>query len=59
MNDQPNFSTWEREVLDKFAEDAYVLMQQQAETIEQLRQDFRDAMKLLRATSQRGPVTFR
>jgi len=48
MNDQPNFSTWEREALDKFAQNAYVLMQQQAEALEQLRQDLRDAMQLLR-----------
>jgi len=31
--------------------DAYIRMQQQTEAIEQLRQDLRDAMKLLRSTA--------
>ncbi len=48
MNDLPNFPAWERQTLDKFALDAYIRMQQQAEAIEQLRQDLRDAMSLLR-----------
>ena len=51
MNDLPNFPAWERATLDKFAADAYIRMQQQAEAIEQLRQDLRDAMKLLRSTT--------
>ena len=50
MNDLPNFPAWERQTLDKFAQDSYIRMQQQAEAIEQLRQDLRDAMKLLRKT---------
>ena len=48
MSDLPNFAAWERQTLDKFAQDSYIRMQQQAEAIEQLRQDLRDAMKLLR-----------
>jgi hypothetical protein len=48
LNDLPNFPAWERQTLDKFALDAYIRMQQQAEAIEQLRQDLRDAMSLLR-----------
>jgi hypothetical protein len=48
LNDLPNFAAWERQTLDRFALDAYIRMQQQAEAIEQLRQDLRDAMKLLR-----------
>lgn len=51
MNDLPNFPAWERATLDKFAADAYIRIQQQAEAIEQLRQDLRDAMKLLRSTT--------
>ena len=51
MNDLPNFPAWERQTLDRFATDAYIRMQQQAEAIEQLRQDLRDAMKLLRSTA--------
>lgn len=48
MSDLPNFPAWERQTLDKFAADSYIRMQQQAEAIEQLRQDLRDAMNLLR-----------
>jgi hypothetical protein len=51
LNDLPNFAAWERQTLDKFALDAYIRMQQQAEAIEQLRQDLRDAMQLLRSTA--------
>jgi hypothetical protein len=51
LNDLPNFPAWERQTLDKFAADSYIRMQQQAEAIEQLRQDLRDAMKLLRSTA--------
>ena len=48
MNDLPNFSVWERQTLDRFALDAYIRLQQQQEALEQLRQDLRDAMNLLR-----------
>jgi hypothetical protein len=48
LNDLPNFSAWERQTLDKFALDAYIRLQQQQEALEQLRQDLRDAMQLLR-----------
>jgi len=51
LNDLPNFAAWERQTLDKFAADSYIRMQQQAEAIEQLRQDLRDAMKLLRSAA--------
>ncbi len=44
----PIFATWERETLDKFAMDAYLRLQEQQEALEQLRQDLRDAMALLR-----------
>ena len=48
MNDLPNFAAWERTTLDKFALDAYIRLQAQQEALEQLRQDLRDAMALLR-----------
>jgi len=48
MNDQPNFSTWERETLDKFAQNAYTQIQAQQDALEQLRGDLRDAMNELR-----------
>jgi len=48
MTDLPNFSAWERVTLDKFALDAYLRLQAQQEALEQLRQDLRDAMALLR-----------
>ena len=48
MNDLPNFAAWERLTLDKFALDAYLRLQAQQEALEQLRQDLRDAMALLR-----------
>jgi hypothetical protein len=44
----PNFASWERETLDKFAEEAYLRLQAQEEALEQLRGDLKDAMKLLR-----------
>lgn len=51
MSDLPNFAAWERQTLDKFALDAYLRLQAQQEALEQLRQDLRDAMQLLRSTS--------
>jgi hypothetical protein len=48
LTDLPNFAAWERLTLDKFALDAYIRLQQQQEALEQLRQDLRDAMNLLR-----------
>jgi len=44
MNDTPNFAAWSNENLAQFAKEAYVRMQHQQETIEQLRQDWKDAM---------------
>jgi hypothetical protein len=51
MDDLPNFAAWERTTLDKFALDAYLRLQAQQEALEQLRQDLRDAMKLLRSAT--------
>lgn len=44
MKDTPNFATWTNENLAQFAAEAYKQMQHQQETIEQLRQDWKDAM---------------
>ena len=44
----PNFASWERETLDKFATEAYLRLQWQEDALEQLRGDLKDAMKLLR-----------
>jgi len=44
----PNFASWERETLDKFATEAYLRLQAQEDALEQLRGDLKDAMKLLR-----------
>lgn len=53
MKDDPKFESlaaWSHASLVKFAQDAYVRMQQDHQTIEQLRLDLKDAMKLLRET---------
>ena len=47
----PNFAAWERDLLDKFAEDAYRRLQAQEDALEQLRLDLKDAMKLLRSAT--------
>ena len=33
----PNFAAWDRQLLDKFAAEAYLRLQQQEEALEQLR----------------------
>ena len=54
----PNFAAWERDLLDKFAEDAYRRLQAQEDALEQLRGDLKDAMKLLRIQQVLGdPVS--
>ena len=45
---QPDFPIWKRENLDKFAQEAFVRMGELEDANEQLRQDLRDAMELLR-----------
>lgn len=47
----PNFPAWDRDLLDKFAEEAYRRLQQQEDALEQLRLDLKDAMKLLRSAT--------
>jgi hypothetical protein len=44
----PNFAAWDRQLLDKFAGEAYLRLQAQEDALEQLRGDLKDAMKLLR-----------
>lgn len=44
----PDFPSWQRKTLDKFAQDAFRRMDELEEANEQLKQDLKDAMKLLR-----------
>ena len=44
----PEFKTWERENLDKFATDAYMKLQEQEDLIQQLHCDLKDAIKAYR-----------
>ena len=50
----PTFATWDRVILDKFALDAYLRLQQQQDQLEQLRGDLRDAIEAYRALNK-GP----
>ena len=50
----PTFATWDRAVLDKFAMEAYLRLQQQQDQLEQLRGDLKDAIKAYRALNK-GP----
>jgi len=45
----PTFATWDRAVLDKFAMEAYLRLQQQQDQLEQLRGDLKDAIEAYRA----------
>lgn len=49
MNQGPNFAAWSNENLANFAFEAYLRLQTQQDTIEQLRGDLKDAMQLVRA----------
>ena len=44
----PTFATWDRAVLDKFAMEAYLRLQQQQDQLEQLRGDLKDAIAAYR-----------
>jgi len=44
----PEFKTWTRENLDKFATDAYLKLQEQEDLIQQLNCDLKDAIKAYR-----------
>jgi uncharacterized protein YegP (UPF0339 family) len=48
MKELPNFAAWNHETLAKFASDAYLRMQEQQEAIEQLQQNWKDAMQEIR-----------
>ena len=48
----PTFATWDRTVLDKFALDAYLRLQQQQDQLEQLRGDLKDAIEAYRALNK-------
>ena len=48
MSDLPNFAAWTNENLANFAKDSYVRMQVQQGAIEQLRQNWKDAMEEIR-----------
>jgi hypothetical protein len=48
MKDLPNFPAWSNQNLANFATESYIRMKEQQETIEQLKQDFKDAMVELR-----------
>ena len=45
----PTFATWDRVVLDKFALEAYLRLQEQQDQLEQLRGDLKDAIEAYRA----------
>ena len=44
----PTFNTWDRVVLDKFALEAYLRLQEQQDQLEQLRGDLKDAIEAYR-----------
>ena len=48
----PTFSTWDRAVLDKFALNAYLRLQEQQDQLEQLRGDLKDAIEAYRALNK-------
>lgn len=49
--DVPFFAAWKPENLAKYAEEQYLQNLELREALEQVRNDLRDAMKLVRATS--------
>jgi len=48
VKDYPNFAAWSHENLAKFCTDSYQRMQEQQEMIEQLQQNWKDAMQEIR-----------
>ena len=49
-----DFKAWSQDSLANFAKESFNRMKEQEKTIEQLRQDFSDAMKLLRELNRQG-----
>lgn len=50
----PHFETWSHENLANFAKDAYTMMQQQQDRIEQLQCELKDAIEAYRALIRTG-----
>ena len=50
----PTFATWDRAVLDKFAMEAYLRLQQQQDQLEQLRSGLKDAIEAYRAVIRKA-----
>jgi len=50
----PDFKTWDRENLDKFAYDAYMKLVEQEDLIQQLQCDLKDAIEAYRELMRRG-----
>jgi len=50
----PDFKTWERENLNKFATDAYMKLLEQEDLIQQLQCDLKDAIEAYRVLIRRG-----
>jgi hypothetical protein len=48
MKELPNFAAWSNKNLADFAAEAYIRMQEQQDAMEQLRQNWRDAMEITR-----------
>jgi hypothetical protein len=51
----PTFPAWERQTLDRFAEEAHLRLRQQQDQLEQLRGDLKDAIAAYRALLIRDP----
>jgi len=49
----PEFKTWSRENLDKFAYEAYMKLQEQEDLIQQLKWDLKDAIEAYRVLMRR------
>lgn len=50
----PSFETWERATLNKFAYDSYAKLLEQAEQLQQLQCDLKDAIEAYRELMRRG-----
>lgn len=50
----PEFKTWERDNLDKFAAEAYIKLLEQEDLIQQLQCDLKDAIEAYRELMRRG-----
>jgi hypothetical protein len=48
MKELPNFAAWSNKNLADFAAEAYIRMQEQQDAMEQLRQNWKDAMEITR-----------